>query len=123
MRPALATAPDPDALPGCGADWGQWSFPFDLLLPYPTWPPHPALLSPSAFPVPLPLLASHLAAPALATSSPSRWVHSAAKTCYASSRSISFSCDCTLSALITASLTPSVIGDRPSHPIWRETPT
>ncbi len=28
-----------------------------------------------------------------------------------------FSCDCTLSALITASLTPSVIGDRPSHPI------
>jgi len=25
------------------------------------------------------------------------------------------SCDCTLSALITASLTPSVIGDRPSH--------
>jgi hypothetical protein len=27
-----------------------------------------------------------------------------------------FSCDCTLSALITASLTPSVIGDRPSHP-------
>jgi len=29
-----------------------------------------------------------------------------------------FSCDCTLSALITASLTPSVIEDRPSHPIW-----
>src|SRR5437899_1723572 len=29
-----------------------------------------------------------------------------------------FSCDCTLSALITASLTPSVIGDRPSHLIW-----
>src|SRR5439155_17486886 len=28
-----------------------------------------------------------------------------------------FSCDCTLSALITVSLTPSVIGDRPSHPI------
>src|SRR5664279_4448679 len=28
-----------------------------------------------------------------------------------------FSCDCTLSALITASLTPSVIGDRPSHSI------
>src|ERR1700680_3424608 len=28
-----------------------------------------------------------------------------------------FSCDCTLSALITASLTPSVIVDRPSHPI------
>src|SRR5207253_1678199 len=28
-----------------------------------------------------------------------------------------FSCDCTLSALITASLTPSVIGDRPSHAI------
>jgi hypothetical protein len=27
-------------------------------------------------------------------------------------------CDCTLeSALITGSLTPSVIGDRPSHPI------
>jgi hypothetical protein len=31
--------------------------------------------------------------------------------------SISFSCDRTLSAFITASLTPSVIGDRPSHPI------
>ena len=29
-----------------------------------------------------------------------------------------FTCDCTLSALITASLTPSVIGDRPSHAIW-----
>src|SRR5882724_3967879 len=29
-----------------------------------------------------------------------------------------FSWDGTLSALITASLTPSVIGDRPSHPIW-----
>src|SRR6266436_3440773 len=28
-----------------------------------------------------------------------------------------FSCDSTLSALITASLTPSVIGDRPSHAI------
>src|SRR5438132_7314752 len=28
-----------------------------------------------------------------------------------------FSCDCTLSALITFSLTTSVIGDRPSHPI------
>src|SRR6202022_3237691 len=26
-------------------------------------------------------------------------------------------CDCTLSALITGSLTPSVIGGRPSHPI------
>ena len=29
-----------------------------------------------------------------------------------------FSCDCTLSALLTASLTPSGIGDRPSHAIW-----
>jgi hypothetical protein len=27
-----------------------------------------------------------------------------------------------LSALITASLTPSVIGDRPSHPIYGDSP-
>src|SRR5712691_12716688 len=34
-----------------------------------------------------------------------------------------FSCDCTLSALITASLTPSVIGDRPSHAICYRQPS
>src|SRR5260370_35728230 len=33
---------------------------------------------------------------------------------------ISFSCDRTLSALITASLTPSVIGDRPSPICWQQ---
>src|SRR6266699_4238519 len=106
----------PDPLPPSDdLDWGQLCFPCDFLLRSPTPPAHPVF--PSTSPGLPRVLLSHLAAPDLALSSTSRLVHSAAKTCYASSRSISFSCDCTLSALITASLTPSVIGDRPSHPI------
>ena len=66
----------------------QRCFSFDFLLRSSTPPAHPVF--PSTFPglprVPL----SHLAAPDLALSSASRLVHSAAKTCYASSRSISF---------------------------------
>src|SRR5882724_977880 len=103
----------PDPLPPSDdLDWGQLCFPCDFLLRSSTPPAHPVF--PSTFPGLPRVLLSHLAALDLALSSTSRLVHSAAKTCYASSRSISFSCDCTLSALITASLTPSVIGDRPS---------
>src|SRR5439155_13206996 len=106
----------PDPLPPSDdLDWGQLCFACDFLLRSSIPPAHPVF--PSTFPGLPRVLLSHLAAPDLALSSASRLVHSAAKTCYASSRSISFSCDCTLSALITASLTPSVIGDRPSHPI------
>src|ERR1035437_4753617 len=107
----------PDPLPPSDdLDWGPPCFPCDFLLRSSTPPAHS--IFPSTFPGPPRVLLSHLAALDLALSSASRLVHSAAQTCYASSRSISFSCDCTLSALITASLTPSVIGDRPSHPIW-----
>src|SRR6266542_538043 len=106
----------PDLLPPSDdLDWGQLCFPCDFLLRSSTPPAHPVF--PSTSPGLPRVLLSHLAAPDLALSSASRLVHSAAKTCYASSRSISFSCDCTLSALITASLTPSAIGDRPSHAI------
>ena len=109
----------PDPLPPSDdLDWGQLCFACDFLLRSSIPPAHPVF--PSTFPGLPRVLLSHLAAPDLALSSASRLAHSAAKTCYASSRSISFSCDCTLSALITASLTPSVIGDRPSHPIYRD---
>src|SRR6266852_8787594 len=50
----------------------------------------PIQFSPSTSPGLPPVPLSHLAAPDLALSSASRLVHSAAKTCYASSRSISF---------------------------------
>jgi hypothetical protein len=47
-------------------------------------------------------------------------VHSSFRNCYASSRSISLAVlIAPQSALITGSLTPSVIGGRPSHPIYR----
>src|ERR1700680_4922438 len=106
----------PDPLPPSDdPDWGQPCSPCDFLLGSSTPPVHPVF--PSTFPGLPRVLLSHLAAPDLAPSSASSLLHSAAKTCYAFSRSISFSCDRTLSALITASLTPSVIGDRPSHPI------
>src|SRR6266576_1274421 len=55
-----------------------------------TQPVHPGLLSRSTFPAPPLSLPSHLAALGLATSLASCLVHSAGKTCYASSRSISF---------------------------------
>src|SRR6266568_1171127 len=106
----------PDPLPPSDdLDWGQVCFPCDFLLRSST-PPAPPVF-PSTSPGLPRVLLSHRAALDLALSSASNLVHSAAQTCYASSRSISFSCDRTLSALITVSLTPSVIGDRPSHPI------
>src|ERR1700680_2311861 len=108
----------PDPLPPSDdPDWDQPCSPCDLSWRSQTRPVHPGLLSRSTFPAPPPSLPSHLAALGLATSLASWLVHSAGKTCYASSRSISFFIDCTLSASITASLTPSVIGDRPSHAI------
>src|ERR1700676_4289531 len=79
----------PDPLPPSDdLDWGQLCFPCDFLFRSSTPPAHPVFPSTSPGLPPVPL--SHLAAPALALSSPSRLVHSAAKTCYASSRSISF---------------------------------
>jgi hypothetical protein len=46
-------------------------------------------------------------------------VHSSFQNCYASRRSISLAVlIAPSSALITGSLTPSVIGDRPSHPVY-----
>jgi hypothetical protein len=46
-------------------------------------------------------------------------VHSSFQNCYASRRSISLAVlIAPSSALITSSLTPSVIGDRPSHPVY-----
>src|ERR1022692_4750421 len=76
----------PDPLPPSDdLDWGQWPFP----------PAHPALLAPSAFRAPPPLLPSHLAAPDLVLSLSSSLVRSAGKTCYACSRSISLFSDCT----------------------------
>src|SRR5580692_3221571 len=69
-------------------DWGQPCFPCDFLLHCST-PPAPPVF-PSTLPGLPRVLLSHLAAPDLALSSASWLVHSAAKTCYASSRSISF---------------------------------
>src|SRR5882762_7193878 len=74
---------------------------------------------PSAFPPVPPALPSYPAAPGPATSPASMAVHSSFQNCYASSRSISLAVVIApSSALITGSLTPSVIGDRPSHPIY-----
>src|SRR4029077_7955792 len=79
----------PDPLPPSDdPDWGQLCFPCDFLLPSSTPPAHSVF--PSTFPGLPQVLLSHLAAPDLALSSASSLVHSAAKTCYASSRSISF---------------------------------
>src|ERR1700722_2770160 len=75
----------------------------------------------SAFPPVPPALLSYPAAPSLVTSPASMSVHSSLQNCYAASRSISLSIVIApSSALITGSLTPSVIGDRPSHPIYRQ---
>src|SRR6266436_1297091 len=107
--------PDPRP-PSDGRDWGE-TYLADPLLLCSLLPPSDPVFS-SVSPLVPPALPSYPAALGPATSPSSISVHSSLQNCYASSRSISFSCDCTLSALITASLTPSVIGDRPSHPIW-----
>jgi len=106
--------PDPRP-PSDGRDWGE-TYLADPLLLCSLLPPSDPVFS-SVSPLVPPALPSYPAALGPATSPSSISVHSSLQNCYASSRSISFSCDCTLSALITASLTPSVIGDRPSHPI------
>src|SRR5271169_3431679 len=103
--------------PSDGRDWGEAhradAFLRRSLLPLFS---DPAFLS--AFPPVPPVLLSYPAAPGPATSSASMSVHSSFENCYASPRSISLSVVIApSSALITGSLTPSVIGDRPSHPI------
>src|SRR5262249_34536177 len=97
-------------------DWDSAQFADPLLLGSPTSPSAPAFHSVSL--TARPVLAWALAAlgaelsPAL-LSVPSSW-----QTCYSSSRvDLLILRDCTASALITGSLTPSVIGDRPSHTI------
>src|ERR1700688_5052781 len=100
--------------PSDGRDWGE-TYLADPLLLCSLLPPSNPVFSSVSPPVP-PALPSYPAALGPATSPASMSVPSSLQNCYASSRSISFSCDCTLTALITASLTPSVIGDRPSHP-------
>jgi hypothetical protein len=84
---------------------------FRIQLFFQLWPPIP------------PALPSYPAAPGPATSSAWMSVHSSFQNCYAFSRSISLAVVIApSSALITGSLTPSVIGDRPSHPIDGEQP-
>src|SRR6266436_10089168 len=100
-------------------DWGE-AHRSEAFLRRSLLPPFsdPAFLS--AFPPVPPALLSYPAAPGPATSSASMSVHSSFQNCYASSRSISLSTVIApSSALIIGSLTPSVIGDRPSHPIYR----
>src|SRR5216684_8863159 len=104
--------PDPRP-PSDGRDWGEAHradpFLHSLLSPF----SNPAF--PSAFPPVLPALPSYPAAPGPATSLASMSVHSSFQNCYASSRSISLAVlIAPSSALIIGSLTPSVIGDRPS---------
>src|SRR6266849_3446207 len=110
--------------PSDGRDWGE-AHRSEAFLRRSLLPPFsdPAFLS--AFPPVPPALLSYPAAPGPATSSASMSVHSSFQNCYASSRSISLAVlIAPSSALITGSLTPSVIGDRPSHPIYRDaTPT
>src|SRR5438046_1253909 len=105
--------PDPHP-PSNDRDWGE-AHRADAFLRRSLLPPlsDPALLS--AFPPVPPALLSYPAAPGPPTSSLSMLVHSSFQNCYASSRSISLAVlIAPLSALIIGSLTPSVIGDRPS---------
>src|SRR5215813_7532143 len=109
----------PNPLPPSAApDWDPAQFADPLLLGSPTSPSPPAFLSvsppaPPVLPWVLAALGAELAPASLSV--PSSW-----ETCYSSSRVdllILILRDCTASALITGSLTRSVIGDRPSHPI------
>src|ERR1017187_2737394 len=105
--------------PSDGRDWGE-AHRSDAFLRRSLLPPFSDPAFPSAFPPVPPALLSYPAAPGPATSSASMSVHSSFQNCYASSRSISLAVlIAPSSALITGSLTPSVIGDRPSHPIYR----
>src|SRR5882762_370412 len=110
----------PDPLPPSDdRDWGEAHL-ADALLRRWLLPPFSNPAFPSAFPPLPPALPSYPAAPGPATSPASMAVHSSFQNCYASSRSISLAVVIApSSALITGSLTPSVIGDRP-HPIYGE---
>src|SRR6266851_4460486 len=104
--------PDPRP-PSDGRDWGEAHLADPLL--HSLLPPFSNPAFPSALPPVPPALLSYLAAPSPATSSASMSVHSSFQNCYASSRSISLAVlIAPSSALITGSLTPSVIGGRPS---------
>src|SRR5208282_2512605 len=110
----------PDPLPPSDdRNWGEAHL-ADALLRRSLLPPFSDPAFPLVFlPVP-PALPLYPAALGPATSSASMAVHSSFQNCYASPRSISLSVVIApSSALITGSLTPSVIGDRPSHPIYR----
>src|SRR5215469_15308206 len=101
--------------PSAGPDWDSARLADRLLPGSPTSPSPPAFLSVSP-PAP-PVLPWFLAALG-AEHSPALWVPSSWENCYSFSRvDLLILRDCTASALITGSLTPSVIGDRPSHPI------
>src|SRR5260370_41536193 len=109
--------PDPRP-PSDGRDWGE-AHRADAFLRRSLLPLFSDPAFPSAFPPVPPALLSYPAAPGPATSSASLSVHSSFQNCYASSRSVSLAVlIAPSSALITDSLTPSVIGDRPSHPIY-----
>src|SRR5580692_11279987 len=105
--------------PSDGRDWGE-AHRADAFLRHSLLPLFSDAAFLSAFPPVPPALLSYPAAPSLVTSPASMSVHSSLQNCYAASRSISLSIVIApSSALITGSLTPSVIGDRPSHPIYR----
>src|SRR4029077_20970762 len=102
--------------PSDDRDWGE-TYLADPLLLCSLLPPSNPVFSSVSPPVP-PALPSYPAAPGPATSSASMPVPSSFQNCYASARSISLAVlIAPWSALIIGSLTPSVIGDRPSHHI------
>src|SRR6516162_7068713 len=106
--------------PSAGPDWDPAQLADPPLLGAPASPSAPAFLSVS--PPARPVLAWLLAALGAELSYASLSVPSSWQTCYSSSRvDLLILRDCTASALITGSLTPSVIGDRPSHPISKST--
>src|SRR6202021_2546172 len=111
--------PDPHP-PSDDRDWGE-AHRANAFLRRSLIPPFSDPAFPLVFPPVPPALPSYPAALGPATLSASMAVHSSFQNCYASSRSISLSLlIAPKSALITGSLTPSVIGDRPSHPIYRQ---
>src|ERR1700733_3125486 len=110
--------PDPRP-PSDGRDWVEAHL-ADPLLRHSLLPPSSDPAFPSAWPPVLPAPPSYPAAPGPATLSVSMSIHSSFQNCYASSWSISLAVlIAPQSALIIGSLSPSVIGDRPSHPIYR----
>src|SRR5205823_2972074 len=110
--------PDP-LLRSNGRDWGEAHL-AHAVLRRSLLPPFSDPAFPSAFPPAPPALPSYPSALGPATSPASMAVHSSFENCYPSSRSISlFTCDCTVECVDQGSSSPSLIGDRPSHPIYR----